>query len=168
MYDYNYYYETGSSAATGALVGALAVYYIFILAVYVFELICMWKVFKKAGRKGWEAIIPIYNIIVMLQIAELPTWYIVLFLIPFANIYAVFKTYIELAHKFNKSSGFGVGLVFLTPIFFAILAFEKNNEYAKSPTQVAQPSEDDKFCSNCGKKLLKNEDFCANCGTKVE
>lgn len=59
----------------------------------------------------------------MIQIAKLPTYYLLLFIIPIANIYAMFKLYIELAHKFNKSTGFGVGLIFLSVIFFPMLAF---------------------------------------------
>lgn len=130
MNNYNYgydYYDTSAvnTAATGvaAGLGFLAVYMIFMLAIMVFMIVCMWKLFKKAGKNGWEAIIPIYNIIVMLEIAELPTWYIVLFLVPFANIYAIFKIYIEIAHKFGKSTGFGVAMVFFGIICLPILAF---------------------------------------------
>ena len=97
--------------------------YIFSFTVYVFEVICLWKVFEKAGKPGWASIIPIYNIYTMIQIAKLPTYYLLLFMIPIANIYAMFKIYIELAHKFNKSTGFGVGLIFLSVIFFPMLAF---------------------------------------------
>jgi len=56
-------------------------------------------------------------------------WYIVLFFIPFANIYAVFKIYIELAHKFWKSTGFGVATVFFSIVCLPILAFSKTAEY---------------------------------------
>ena len=55
----------------------------------ILTIIATWKMFTKAGKPGWAAIIPVYNIIVMLEIAELPMWYIALFLIPFANIYAI-------------------------------------------------------------------------------
>lgn len=83
----------------------------------------MWKIFKKAGKKGWESIVPIYNVIVMLEISGLPMWYIVLYIIPFANLYAMFKTYIEIVKKFGKGTGFGI-LTALVPIVgFPILAF---------------------------------------------
>ena len=171
MYDYNYYYDTGASAATGAMVGFLVVYYIVMLAISIFSLVCLWKVYKKAGKNGWEAIIPIYNIIVLLEIVELPVWYIVLFFIPFANIYALFKIYIELAHKFNKSTGFGIGLVFFSPIFLAILAFGKDCVYAKSSAPqatVAASAESGVFCPSCGNKVDASTEFCPNCGTKVK
>ena len=46
-----------------------------------------------------------------------------LLIIPVANIYATFKMYIELAHKFGKDTGFGIGLVLLNPVFILVLAF---------------------------------------------
>ena len=56
-------------------------------------------------------------------------WYIVLFFVPIGNIVGLFLIYIELAKKFGQSSAFGVGLVFLSSIFLAILAFSKNYVY---------------------------------------
>ena len=92
-------------------------------------IIATWKVYKKARKPGWASIVPIYNLIILLEIVELPMWYIVLFFVPIANIYATFKIYIELAHKFGKSTGFGVATVFFGPIFIPILAFSKNCVY---------------------------------------
>ncbi len=174
-YDYNY-------VTTTALTGiALATYIITLLicaAIGVFTLICQWKVFKKAGKKGWEAIIPIYNIIVTLEIAELPLWYIILAFIPFANIYLVFKMNIEIAHKFNKSTGFGVFLAFFSFIGLAILAFDKNIYYESngdinnisndfSTNTIIKPNEGSiKYCPQCGAKNEKENEFCSNCGSK--
>jgi len=133
MYGYDYNYDYGydsydygaTTSALGFLAGFGIVMWIIGMAIAVFTIICIWKIFTKAGKKGWAAIVPIYNIIVMLEIAELPMWYIALFFVPFANIYAMFKIYIEIAHKFGKSTGFGVGLVFLGVIFMPMLAFGK-------------------------------------------
>lgn len=102
---------------------------VLILIPSILVLISQWKIYKKAGKKGWECLIPIYNIIVLLQIVELPMWYLALFFVPFANIYAMFKIYIELAHKFGKSTGFGVLTIFFNFICFPILAFSKNCTY---------------------------------------
>jgi hypothetical protein len=63
----------------------------------------------------------------MLEIANLPMWYIVLLLIPLVQLYPIFKISIAVAHRFGKSTGFGVGMVFLPYIFPLILAFGKNN-----------------------------------------
>jgi hypothetical protein len=99
---------------------------IFSLILSLISIISYWKIFTKAGKPGWASIVPIYNIIVMLEITELPIWYIVLYLIPIANIYAVFKVNIEMAKKFGKSTGFGIGMVFLPIIFIPLLAFSDN------------------------------------------
>jgi hypothetical protein len=83
----------------------------------------MWKVFVKAGQPGWAAIVPIYNIICLLNITGKPTWWIVLFLIPIANLIGVILIMVALAKSFGKSTGFAMGLLFLGFIFFPILGF---------------------------------------------
>ena len=88
-------------------------------------LISTWRIFKKAGKYGWASIVPIYNTIVLIEVAGLPLWYFILFFIPFVNIYALFKIYIELAHKFGKGTGFGVLSIFFPIICLPILAFGK-------------------------------------------
>jgi len=55
----------------------------------------------------------------------------VLMILPIVNIVIAFIVYIELAKKFGKSGGFGVGLIFLGIIFFPILAFG-DAEYKKA------------------------------------
>ena len=127
-YDYGYDYATTQAATSiaGAAIGFLIFIWLIVLAISVFSIICTWKVFKKANKPGWAAIIPVYNFVVLLEITELPMWYIALLFVPGANIYALIKTYIELAKKFGKSEGFGVGLALLNPIFMAILAFNKS------------------------------------------
>jgi len=83
----------------------------------------LWRIFTKAGRPGWAAIVPVYNIIILLEITKQPLWMVFLFFVPVANLVAIILVDIELASKFNKSSGFAVGLILLTVIFLPILAF---------------------------------------------
>lgn len=84
-----------------------------------------WFVYKKMGRKGWESLIPIYNTYVLFEILYGSGWSFLKLLIPFYNIYILIKLNIDLAHKFNQSTGFGWGLVFLPTIFYCIMAFSK-------------------------------------------
>jgi len=42
----------------------------------------LWKIFEKAGEKGWKALIPIYNYYIWLKILKRPWWWIFIFLIP--------------------------------------------------------------------------------------
>lgn len=83
----------------------------------------VWKVFVKAGKPGWAALIPIYNVIVLLEIAGKPLWFIVLFFIPVLNFIALVLVAIGLANAFGKGTGFGLGLAFLAPIFYPLLGF---------------------------------------------
>jgi len=83
----------------------------------------IWKVFTKAGKPGWAAIIPIYNTIVLLDVAGKPAWWVILFFIPIVNFVMLILTYLGLAERFGKGGGFAVGLLFLSPIFFPILGF---------------------------------------------
>ncbi len=124
--DYTTYTTGYNGTESGLLVGIGAGLWILSAAVTIFMVICLWKIYKKAGKPGWASIVPIYNIIVLLEIVELPMWYIALLILPFANIYAMFKIYIELAHKFGKSTGFGVLMAFFNVICLPILAFGKN------------------------------------------
>lgn len=83
----------------------------------------IWKTFEKAGKPGWAAIIPIYNIIVLLEIAGKPIWWIILFFIPCVNIIVSLLIFIAVAKAFGKSEVFGIGLWLLGFIFFPILGF---------------------------------------------
>ncbi|MCR5690518.1 MAG: DUF5684 domain-containing protein [Clostridiales bacterium] len=86
-------------------------------------IVAMWKLFTKAGKPGWASIIPIYNLWVQYEIICGRGTAMLRLLIPFYNIYWAIKSMICLAHAFGKSTGFGVGLIFLGPIFMCILAF---------------------------------------------
>lgn len=93
----------------------------------IFLLICRWRIFKKAGKEGWESLIPIYNIIILLEIVKKPTWWIFLLLIPIYNIYIILIINIRLAKFFGKGDLFGVLLTFFNFIFEPIIAFGDSN-----------------------------------------
>ena len=107
----------------GAALLFSGVFLIVLFAILVFVIASMWKVFTKAGQPGWAAIIPIYNTIVLLEIAGKPLWWLILLLIPFVSIVFLILVCISLAERFGKGAGFGVGLALLGIIFFPILAF---------------------------------------------
>jgi hypothetical protein len=83
----------------------------------------MWAVFEKAGHAGWKAVIPIYNLYVMLQIGGNAWWWLVLVFIPIVNIYALYKIHAGVARFFGRGIGFGLGLTFLGLVFFPLLGF---------------------------------------------
>ncbi len=110
---------------------------LFALAFSIFLLVCRWKIFVKAGKEGWKSIIPIYNIIILIEIVKKPTWWIFLLLIPIYNIYIMFTLNIRLSKSFGKNELFGILLTFFNFIFEPILAFSdaKYNSEAISDDQ---------------------------------
>jgi hypothetical protein len=93
------------------------------LAFAVFIIAALWKVFVKAGRPGWAAIIPVYNSYVLIKIAHRPGWWLLLFIIPLVNLVFLIILAIDVAKAFGKGAGFGCGLAFLGFIFYPILGF---------------------------------------------
>lgn len=98
------------------------------LILFVVLIIADWKIFEKAGEAGWKAIIPIYNLCILSKICtgSMVKWLLVL--IPlFGIVYAFILNY-KLVKAFGKGVGFFIGMLFLSPIFTLILAFD-SSEY---------------------------------------
>ncbi|MEE8408864.1 MAG: DUF5684 domain-containing protein [Myxococcota bacterium] len=93
------------------------------LAILIVLIASFWKIFTKAGQPGWAAIVPIYNIIVLLQIANKPVWWIILFFVPLLNFIIAILVSVALAQAFGKGVGFAIGLLLLGVVFYPILAF---------------------------------------------
>ena len=111
---------TASGAASTAASGVAMLIW---LAVFGLVIVSMWKVFEKAGEPGWASLVPIYNMVVMLKIAEKPLWWLLLLFIPFVNIIVFIAVGIATAQRFGKGVGYGLGLTFLGHIFYPMLAF---------------------------------------------
>ena len=121
--------SSGVGAAGAALIaGGILLY----LAFIVLGIVCLWKIFDKAGQKGWLAIIPILNIVVLLKVVHKELWWIILFLIPCVSFVAAIIVYFNLAKAFGKNAVWGIGLIILPFIFFPILAFG-SSQYVLEP-----------------------------------
>lgn len=107
-------------ALAGLAMGA-AIY--IAIAYSLFLLIATWVIYVKAGEPGWAMLIPIYNLIVLHRMAGKPGWWVLLYFIPVVSLIIVILVYIGLAERFGQGAGFGLGLAFLAPIFFPILAY---------------------------------------------
>ncbi len=126
-------YDTNSSAFF-AFIGA---YIIIFLIIAIIEIIALWKLFEKAGKPGWAAIIPIYNIYIMLEIAGLQWWWLLIllfaYLIPVIGLLiaaaAGFYIILKFVQSYGKDVGFAIGAFLLGFIFLPILAFSKDTQY---------------------------------------
>lgn len=99
-------------------------------------IISMSKIFKKAGEKSWKAFIPIYNLILLYKISGISPLFLlslILFVIPQTSLFGfVIWNIIDatqkglLAKKFDRSTGFIIGIILFDFIFYPILAFGKS------------------------------------------
>jgi len=107
------------------------------LVIGIFYIFCLWRIFTKAGKPGWAAIIPIYNTIVLLNIGGLSGWFVLLGLVPLVNIILAIIIYWNLGKAFGKGVGFQVGLIILSFIFIPILAFDSSRYVGAQPAMAA-------------------------------
>lgn len=88
-----------------------------------------WSIFDKAGKPGWASFIPIYNLVLLIQMLGKPMWWLAMFLVPCLNFITLpvmsILVPIELGKRFGKGGGFIAGLILLPYLFFPLLAFGK-------------------------------------------
>lgn len=119
-----------------------------IILLSILELIGKWKLFKKAGKNGWEAIVPYYNLWTLVEISECKWWFFLLAIAStilsfdisldlneassisynalemigsLANLFAMLMINYNISKKFNKSMGYAIGLTLLPFVFYPML-----------------------------------------------
>lgn len=127
----------------GPLMAVVLVIGLIALAFLVVYIIGLWKLFKKAGKNGWEAIVPFYNTWVLVEIAGLNWWYFLIAIsgtiLSFVGIDSLgtlttlagaavnFFIFYNLAKRMKKSEvAYGVLAIFFAPIMAMILGFSKD------------------------------------------
>jgi len=133
--DYTYT-TTSTSSVSGSKVLMLVVP---ILAIVLIAVVSQWKIFKKAGKPGWAAIVPVYNAWVLFEITGYPSWLALLSLVPFVNFIAAIVSILasfKLAKLFGKSDFFAVMNVLFPFVTLPILAFGKA-EFQGAPEKTA-------------------------------
>ena len=116
-----------------ALTGMILIVVGICLLIIILKVVGEWKMFKKAGKEGWPALIPIYNDYILCKIVGINPWWIAAIYIvpfipiigqafaPFVGIYFYVILYVSTARSYGKEDSFAVGLFLLTPIFMLIL-----------------------------------------------
>lgn len=127
-----------SSEGAGILAGIGATFFIIYLAIIIVAIAGMWKAFEKAGKPGWAAIIPIYNIYIMIEIVGKPTIWLLWLLIPCVNIVFMVWLYNLISKSYGKEEGFTVGLILLGFIFWPILGFGSAKYIGPSAAEAKQ------------------------------
>lgn len=195
-------YSSVDTTAVGALVGSIffivaAIGLLIVLAFVVLGVVGQWRAFKKAGKGGWEALIPFYNTVTLCQITGVNPWWVLVvfaggivlrfipvvgFLLSMAlSIYFSILLCVSTARSFGKSDSFAVGLYFLQPIFFMILG-GKNTQYVgpKPMNDVVMNFVKDKTGNGSNQNNVNNQNqapmnnqnqagtkFCTACGKQL-
>ena len=79
-------------------------WFLFFLIVQLIHFLGTFQLYKKAGRKSWEAIIPVYNAIVLMQIIRRPKWWVILLFMPIINLMMFPVLWVETLRSFGKNS----------------------------------------------------------------
>ena len=79
-------------------------WFIFFLALQIIHYVGTWKLYEKAGRKSWEAAVPIYNAIILMKIINRPTWWVVLLFLPIVNLIMFIVVWVETLRSFGKNT----------------------------------------------------------------
>lgn len=118
-------YSQEFQALIGGIVIFLMVFVVIAIAVGILMLVAQWKMYKKAGERGWAAIIPFYSNYVLVKLTWGNGWLFLFYLLPLGNIVFAIATNIKLARVFGKGGGYAAGLIFFPYIFVPLLAFGK-------------------------------------------
>lgn len=169
-----------------------------VIAICITVIIAQWKLFKKAGKNGWEALIPFYSTWVLIEIAGLNWWYFLItiagsilsligleglgWLTTIASYFVSFLVYYNIAKKTKQNEIlYGILGILVPFVPVLIIGFSKkitfDNNIAVSPNgPIGEPKQNttttytapEKYCLGCGHRLSNNVQFCENCGKKVE
>ncbi len=95
-----------------------------------------WKLFDKAGEKGYLTLIPFYNLYILLRLIKKPLWWYLFLLIPFINFFVYMLMLIELVKSFGKNKLWEHLVVAVFPfVYLPLLAREKDTHY-QDPTTI--------------------------------
>lgn len=127
-----------------AILGALAMFF---LISYLLEVAACWRIFEKAGQRGWKSLIPVYSSYIRYRLAWRPLWFwisgallvgaFVLDAVPaeesvkstLSFVIGAVGTLIYLTSNFRLGRAFGRGILFslalalFPPLFTLILGF---------------------------------------------
>lgn len=148
MYD-SRYYNNNSSYELDGILGVFWIVFAIVLfialAIAIVQLIGQWKLYKKAGKNGWEAIVPFYSNWVLVEISGLKWYWFLSFFAPIIfnclnldvvglllYLFGLFNVFYNISKKFNKGILFAICLTLFTPICICILGFSSKAVYDKN------------------------------------
>lgn len=120
-------------------------------------LVGLWRVFVKAGRPGWAAIVPIYNLYTWVKVADQPGWWVVLYFVPVVNYFVHVAVCIYAAQEFRQHWLFGIGLWLFPFVFLPVLGFG-HVEYVGAAHRREVPGDKDAALARRARQQMKDAD----------
>lgn len=121
-------FDSSLSSLSESSLTILAIVAIVSLVIFILQIVAKWKIFDKAGERGWAALVPFYSTYVLYKITWENGLFFLLSYIPCLNVIVTVMTNMKLSAVFGKNDGFAIGLSLLGFIFYPVLAFD-SSEY---------------------------------------
>nr|WP_322623965.1 signal peptidase I [uncultured Flavobacterium sp.] len=111
-------------------------WFIFFLAVQVVHFAGTWKLYEKAGRKPWEAAVPVYNAVILMKIINRPWYWTILLFIPIVNLIMFPVVWVQILKSFgkNKTSDYIIGILTAGLYIYALNYSDKADYNANTET----------------------------------
>jgi hypothetical protein len=117
------------AATSGGSTGLAVSLYLVAVALAILEIVALWRLFTKAGERGWKSLIPIYNSFILLRIIGRPWYWLLLLAIPIIDIVFVFIVYYDLSKAYGHGIPYWLGLLLLPGVMIPVLAFGRSRYY---------------------------------------
>jgi signal peptidase I len=108
----------------------MSIYMILSILFFILSAAGLWRIFEKAGRPGWEAVVPFYNFYIWLKIIHKPIWWYIFIIIPYINIFTLLLMVVETLKCFRKDGLGDQALGVLFPfLYLPYLGFSPKETY---------------------------------------
>ena len=110
---------------------------IIILTSFVIGVLVFSNLFVKAGRKRWEAFVPIYNYFVAMKIIGRPWWWTLLLFVPVVGNIMLIVVIYEFLHVFGyRKKRYTLFTILTLGLFLVYINFNKNTKYVGRDNEV--------------------------------
>ena len=191
---YIYEYLAKFAAVLGVFAIIFAVLFIALFIVYIIGKV---KLFQKAGKAGWEAIIPFYSDWVFVEISGLAWWWFFIVIATtifsiidndssafsgiawLASMFGQFCCYYNISKKLHKDIALAILATLFSFIMVPIIGFSDSYQFDNSVpvsdmgpfgknNEQSNSSNGNSFCPQCGNKVTREDVYCQSCGTKLK
>ncbi|NMM50597.1 signal peptidase I [Marinigracilibium pacificum] len=114
-------------------------FFIILAVLYILYKAGLYKLFELAGIEGWKALVPIYNLIILTDVAEKPFWWKILIFVPYINLIIWAALMIEFLRGFNKAQFIPMAFTLAVPFFYLpYLGFVEKPKWVITPKEARE------------------------------